>query len=418
MKLLLRNYIKTFEGLSKEVWWLSLITFVNRFGAMVIPFLSIYLNESIGITVNNVGWIMSAYGLGSVVGSYIGGKLTDFIGYYKVILMSLFFTGINFLWVMHVSDFWELCLSFFILITLADMGRPAFFVALSAYSKPENKTRSLTLLRLAINLGMGAGPVIGGLLIGTVGYHALFYADGFTCLFAAILMMHVLNPKKAKEVDTEVIVENPVAPGKDITYVYFLIGLMLFAMAFLPLFTVVPLYYRSIYEISELNIGLLMGINPLLIVLLEMPLVAWLLKKKYNNIQLTIMGIVFTGLSYIVLVWEAWIGVVFISIILMTFGEMIGFPFSNKFALDRSKIGKQGAFMGLYSMAFAIANIFAHNAGMQITAKYGFKIVWIFIFGLTIIACFFMYLSKQRVTKETIAKNLSLKSKIESTLDK
>lgn len=411
MKLILRNYIKTFEGLSREVWWLSLIIFVNRFGAMVIPFLSIYLNESIGITVNNIAWIMSAYGLGSVTGSYLGGKLTDRIGYYKVILMSLFFTGINFLWVMHITEFWGLCVSFFILIALADMGRPAFFVALSAYSKPENKTRSLTLLRLAINLGMGAGPMIGGLLIGTVGYHALFYADGFTCLFAALLMMYVLNPKKAREVDTEVIVENPVAPQKDITYVYFLIGLMLFAMAFLPIFTVVPLYYRAVYHISEFNIGLLMGINAFMIVILEMPLVAWLLKKKYDNIQLTVIGIAFTGISFLVLVWEAWIGVVFISIILMTFGEMIGFPFSNKFALDRSKIGKQGAFMGLYSMAFAIANIFSHNAGMQITANYGFKVVWLFIFGLTVIACFFMYLARQKATKETAAKNLSLKSK-------
>ncbi|WP_299681310.1 MFS transporter [uncultured Dokdonia sp.] len=411
MKLILRNYIKTFEGLSKEVWWLSLITFVNRFGAMVIPFLSIYLNESIGITLSDIAWIMSAYGLGSVVGSYIGGKLTDLIGYYKVILLSLFFTGINFLWVMHIAYFWGLCFSFFILITLADMGRPAFFVALSAYSKPENKTRSLTLLRLAINLGMGAGPMIGGLLIGTVGYHALFYADGFTCLLAALLMMYVLNPKTVKEVDTEVVVENPIAPEKDITYVYFLIGLILFAMAFLPLFTVVPLYYTTVYEISKPNIGLLMGINPIMIVLLEMPLVTWLLKKKYDNIQLTIIGIAFTGLSYIVLVWEAWIGVLFISIVLMTFGEMIGFPFSNKFALDRSKIGKQGAFMGLYSMAFAIASIFSHNAGMQITAKYGFKVVWLFIFGLTVIACFFMYLSRRKVMEETTTKQLYLKSK-------
>ncbi len=411
MKLILRNYIKTFEGLSKEVWWLSLITFVNRFGAMVIPFLSIYLNESIGITIANVGWVMSAYGLGSVVGSYIGGKLTDRIGYYKVILMSLLFTGINFLWVMHITSFIGLCLSFFFLITLADMGRPAFFVALSAYSKPENKTRSLTLLRLAINLGMGAGPMIGGLLIGTVGYHALFYADGFTCLSAALLMMYVLNPKKTKEVDTEIIVENPVAPEKDITYIYFLIGLMLFAMAFLPIFTVVPIYYRAIYQISEFNIGLLMGVNAFMIVLLEMPLVAWLQKKKYDNIQLTMIGIIFTGVSYVLLIWETWVGVVLISIILMTFGEMIGFPFSNKFALDRSKIGKQGAFMGLYSMAFAIANIFSHNAGMQITAKYGFKIVWLFIVGLTIVACFFMYLSRQKVTRETTTNKLSLKSK-------
>lgn len=367
---------------------------------MVIPFLSLYLNESLGITVERVAWVMTAYGLGSVAGSYLGGKLTDRIGYYKVILLSLVFTGINFLWVMHVQEFWMICLSFFILITLADMGRPGFFVALSAYSKPENKTRSLTLLRLAINLGMGAGPMIGGILIGTLGYKSLFYADGITCLLAAVLMIYVLHPKKVKEVDKEVVVQNPIAPEKDRTYLYFLIGMCLFAMAFLPIFTVVPLYYRAIYSISEFYIGAIIGVNAFLIVVLEMPMIAWLQKKKLNNIQLSIIGIAFTGLSYLALIWENWVGVVIVAIVLLTFGEMIGFPFSNKFALDRSKIGKQGAFMGLYTMAFAIANIFAHNLSLQIVAHYGYQMVWLFLSSLTVAACYFMYLSRKELSKD------------------
>lgn len=404
MKKLLRNYKKTFEGLSPEVWWLSLITFVNRFGAMVIPFLSLYLNESLGITVERVAWVMTAYGLGSVAGSYIGGKLTDYIGYYKVILFSLFFTGINFLWVMHVQEFWMICISFFILITLADMGRPGFFVALSAYSKPENKTRSLTLLRLAINLGMGAGPMIGGFLIAILGYKSLFYVDGITCLLAGFLMIYVLNPRKVQEMDTEVVVENPIPPQRDKAYRYFLIGLCLFAMAFLPIFTVVPLYYRAIYSISEFYIGAIIGVNAFLIVLLEMPLIAWLQSKKWDNIQLSIIGIIFTGLSYLALIYEAWVGVVIVAIVLLTIGEMIGFPFSNKFALDRSKIGKQGAFMGLYTMAFAIANIFAHNLSLQIVAHLGYKMVWIFLSSQALLACYFMYLARKELCKENDSK--------------
>ena len=44
-----------------------------------------------------VGWIMSCYGLGSVIGVYFGGKLSDHIGYYKVMLGSLFTTGLVFI---------------------------------------------------------------------------------------------------------------------------------------------------------------------------------------------------------------------------------------------------------------------------------------------------------------------------------
>ncbi|WP_317046416.1 hypothetical protein [Pukyongia salina] len=64
MKKLFSTYIRNFTGLSREIWLLSLVTFINRAGAMVIPFLSLYLVSDKGFSLPQVGWIMSAYGLG------------------------------------------------------------------------------------------------------------------------------------------------------------------------------------------------------------------------------------------------------------------------------------------------------------------------------------------------------------------
>ncbi|MCB0436910.1 MAG: MFS transporter, partial [Mangrovimonas sp.] len=61
MKKLIHYYIGTFAGLSKEVWWLALVTFINRSGTMVIPFLSLYLTDDLGFSLDKqVAWIMSA----------------------------------------------------------------------------------------------------------------------------------------------------------------------------------------------------------------------------------------------------------------------------------------------------------------------------------------------------------------------
>ena len=411
MKTLLRNYTNTFKGLSREIWWLSLITLINRAGAMVIPFLSIYLNKDLHFTLPDVAWIMTSYGLGSFAGAWLGGKLCDVIGYYKVILFSLIFTGINFLWVMHVETFWVMCFSFFILMALADMGRPAFFVALSAYSKPENKTRSLTLIRLAINLGFSVGPAVGGILIATAGYDALFYVDGITCIFAAVLMTQVLNPKKTKELDKEVMIENPRRPLKDTPYVLFLIALALFGIVFVQYFSTVPLYYKDAYKLGEDSIGLILALNGILIVIFEMPLIAWMDKKNLSNVQSTIVGLLMTGASFILLLWETWVGVVVIGMVIATFGEMISFPFSNKFALDRSKLGRQGAYMGVYSMSFSVAHIFGHNSGMQITEAFGFQTTWIFLIGLTLIAWLLLYIVKRMLANEKPLEPVSLTSK-------
>ena len=81
MKTIYANYLANFRGLSREIWLLSLVTFINRAGAMVIPFLSLYLVNVEGFTLPQVGWIMSCFGLGSLVGTYIGGRLTDAIGF-------------------------------------------------------------------------------------------------------------------------------------------------------------------------------------------------------------------------------------------------------------------------------------------------------------------------------------------------
>ena len=91
MQKLYNNYIDNFKGLSLQIWLLSLVTFINRAGAMVIPFLSLYLVKDLGFTKPEVGWIMTAFGLGALTGTWIGGKLTDLIGFYKVIIGSLFF---------------------------------------------------------------------------------------------------------------------------------------------------------------------------------------------------------------------------------------------------------------------------------------------------------------------------------------
>ena len=399
MKKLYFNYLDTFRGLSHEVWWLALITLINRAGTMVIPFLSLYLINDLQFTLSDVGWIMSFFGLGSVVGSWLGGKLTDKIGSYKIMYTSLFLTGILFIAMQYVTTYEGFCAGIFILMLVADTFRPAMFVALSSYSKPENKTRSVTLIRLAINLGFSAGPAVGGLIITTLGYGGLFWVDGITCVFAAVLLLKVLHPKKARVLD-EVKVENPVSAYSDKAFWIFLIAMMLFGVVFLQYFSTIPLYYKEVHHLTELEIGLLMGMNGLLIFLLEMPLVKWLENSKNTKIGLMLIGAVLTALSFVVLNLTSWVGILVVGMLLMTIGEMIAFPFSNAFAMDRAKKGNQGEYMALYSIAFSFAHIFGHNSGMQMIDKLGYESTWNIVTVLALLSAASLLLLKRVVKKE------------------
>ena len=165
------KYIDNFRGFSREIWILTLITFINRAGTMVLPFLSKYLKEDLDFSYNQVKWILISFGLGSIIGSWLGGKLSDKIGFYKIMIFSLMTSGLAFFGLQFVTSFKGLLIAMFFIMVIADMFRPAMFVSLGAYAKPENRTRALTLVRLAINLGFAAGPALGGLLIMSVGFH-------------------------------------------------------------------------------------------------------------------------------------------------------------------------------------------------------------------------------------------------------
>ncbi|MEE9349698.1 MAG: MFS transporter, partial [Flavobacteriaceae bacterium] len=192
---MLEKLLKPYKNLTKDIWILSGITLVNRTGAMVIPFLALYLTEALGFSFPEVGTIMTFYGLGSFVGTLLGGKLTDVIGYHKVMYISLLLGGILFFMLQYLETFWQFSIGIFILMTVIDLFRPAMWVAIADYSSEENKTRSVTLIRLAINLGFSFGPALAGFIIAFISYKGLFWVDAVTTFIAGILLFFFLSQK-------------------------------------------------------------------------------------------------------------------------------------------------------------------------------------------------------------------------------
>ncbi len=375
MRQLYHSYLSAFTGLSPEVWWLALITLINRAGTMVIPFLSLYLTQDRGFTLENVGFIMSCFGLGSLLGTWSGGKLTDLFGYYRVMLGSLMCSGILFIILQFLTAYWAICSGIFILMVFSDAFRPASFVALSAYSKPQNKTRSITLIRLAINLGFSAGPALGGLIIAAVGYFGLFWVDGITCIMAGLLLLFILNPKKARVQDNFANLK-PLSAYTDRSYMIFIAAMVLFGFIFVQYFSTIPLYYNVVHALSELQIGLLLAMNGFLIFVFEMPLIKFMESRAWSKVTNVCVGLFLVGMSFLLLNLTAWSGVLVLGMLLMTLGEMIAFPFSNSYAMERARRGKAGEYMALYSMAFSVSHIFAHNLGMRSIASQGYGTTW------------------------------------------
>jgi predicted MFS family arabinose efflux permease len=118
-----------------------------------------------------------------------------------------------------------------------------------------------------------------------------------------------------------------------------------------------------------------------------MPIVHALEKSKLNRLSIVIGGTFLLLLSFLMLTISSWVGIAVLGMVLMTFGELFGFPFSNTFALERANKGNKGAYMAMYSMTFSFAHILGPNIGMQLTANFGFQITWYVMAFLLLISC-------------------------------
>jgi len=371
-------YRNAYSGLSKSTWLLSLVMLVNRSGTMVVPFMTIYLTSpSMGYSIGQAGLVMGIFGLGAVCGGFLGGRLTDRLGYRKVQLIALIGGGFLFILLGQMKNFPLICGATFLLSIVNESFRPANSTAIAAYSKEENRTRSFSLNRLAVNLGWAVGGAMGGILA-SINYHLLFWVDGCTNLAGALLLFYLLAPagEKTPAHKTAVTTATVASPYRDPIYLQFILFTIFFATCFFQLFTILPLYYKKVLHLQEYTIGLLMTLNGLIITAFEMVLV-FSMEGKRQNLVYIVYGVCLVSLSFLLLnilpplLWTA-----VLCMILVTVGEITSMPFMNSFWIARTNPANRGQYAGLYTIAWSVAQVIGPAGGAQIAGHAGFTTLW------------------------------------------
>ena len=412
MKNFFTNYINNFRGFSKEVWVLTLITYINRAGAMVMLFLTKYLHENFFFTLTEIGWMLVCIGAGALFGTWLGGRLTDRVGFYTIMLASLFLTGFGIISLMFLYDFIEICVGLFIVTAIADMYKPAMYVAVSNFTTQANRTRALTLVRLAVNLGIVSGPIIAGLIIQKDNYDMLFWIDGLTCIIAITVFMLLIDESKIykarKIIEREKIknglIKNSILPDKN--FIIFWFASFLTAFLFFQLFTTIPLYNSDKLKLTELQIGLLLAFNGLLIFLFEMPLISFLEKRKLEATKIILLGSVFMTSGFLFLLFSNLVIVLVISILFITLGQILLFSFSNTFAFARAVRGQEGKYMAFYAMSFSAAQILSPKIGYSVIDNFSYFSNWLLmsVFGAVGILLYYQLdknIRLENLTKQT-----------------
>ena len=391
LRQIINAYKTSFSGLSKETWILSFVILLNRCGYMAVPFMGLYVTQSLHRPESDAGIVISLFGVGAILGAAAGGKFTDMFGFRPVQIFSSIIGGALFLLFSQINNFTLLCVMSVLISFFYDAFRPANFAAIAAYSSPGLETRSYSLNRLATNIGFSFGITIGG-LIASINYKLLFIVDGVVSILVGLAIFLLLPTvkgfrKTAIEKAKNVFVRKP---WQDSLFIKFVLLTTVFATCFFLMFRVVPVFFKQEWHIDEAAIGLILGVNGALIALLEMIMISKIENKRSAKFYI-VTGVLIVSFSFAFLMIPKTLPIVLalLSIVGFTFGEMFSMPFINTFVIKRSNEFNRGQYAAGFSIAWSIAQI-TPVAGFYLAEKLGYNMLWLSS-GVLLLFCAYGY---------------------------
>jgi predicted MFS family arabinose efflux permease len=386
-------------GLPREVWVLSAATLVNKAGAMVLPFLAIYLTRQLHFPLSTAGFVMTLYGAAALVAAPVSGRLSDRYGPIRIMRISLIASGVVMLVFPLAKSLTWVCTATVALSLIAEAFRPANLTIFGDLVRPEQRKAAFALNRLAINLGMSMGPAIGGVLA-TVSFRSLFWVNGAASLAGGAILVASKFPESRLIAQEHEIGESLgtrprlASPGHlDRRLLFFLAGMLPVAIVFFQHMSSMPLYLVRDLHFSEAMYGLLFTVNTLLIVFLEVKLNT--ATAHWPHARTLALGAILCGLGFGALAFATDTRAVIATVVVWTLGEMFFFPGMAAYLTDIAPVERRGEYMGLSQMVMGLAFTIGPWAGTAILARFGGRALWLATLALGAAAGVWMSQLKQ-----------------------
>lgn len=351
------------------------------------------MTDHLQFDIKSAGIVLSFFGIGSVVGSWFGGMITDKIGEFKVQSLSLFLSVPMFCLIPFFHTEVGLAAIIFVQSSISEAFRPANSVAVSKYAKPGNITRAFSLNRMAVNLGFSVGPALGGILA-AISYDFLFYSNAVGALLAGLTYVFFFRNRSYRNKDKikNEVDDKAVSPYRDTQFIVFVAGCFLFSVCFFQILNTMTIFYKKEAHLSAETIGYILGFSGIIVVVMEMIMVQ--LAEKYLKLKTTmLLGTLFCAVAFAMLAADTSIWLLVVSISILSLGEIWALPFMATITSLRSGTHNKGTYMGLLGIAFSLSFIITPSLGTFIAENFGFTVLWIGTgILLTITAIAFYYI--------------------------
>ena len=349
------------RALPRPAWVLFFGTFLNKFGAFVVPFLTLYLTKQ-GYSVAEAGMAVGAYGVGGLFASLLGGHLADALGRRQTIGLSMFLGAVT---MMLLSQMHQLGL--IILLTAltgltAEFYRPASSALLTDLVPPEQRVTAFSALRMAFNAGFAFGPATAGFLA-AYGFFWLFAGDSATCVLFGVVALFLLpdatynRQANASWSEAWAVLRHDRRLHQMLA-ANFAVGLVFFQVA-----STYGLYVMRL-GFSPSTYGMLVSLNGLMVVLVELPLTT--LTRRFPSRRVLALGYVIIGLGFALNYFAHTIPMLALGMMTFTLGEMLTMPMASAYIANLAPAHMRGRYLGVSSLTWSLALIVGPGLGMKL----------------------------------------------------
>ena len=343
----------------RDFWMMIVVNFVDRLGgSLLFPFFALYVTKKFNVGMTEVGGLFAIFFISGFIGSFPGGALTDRFGRKGIIIFSLIATSFSTLLMGFVNEFQLFLLVAFISGIFTDVGGPAYEAVFMDLLPEEKRTSGFGIRRVAFNLAIVIGPIIGG-FVAARSYLALFIIDAIISAIVALLVFLLIPetkpaaPEGKIQESTSETFAGYLRVLRDRRFIAFTLVCLLTWLVYMNINTTLGVFLRDQHGVPESGYGWLISINATMVVLLQFPITRRL--EKNPPMLMMALGTFFiaAGLLLYGFVGTFWLFAVAMAII--TIGEMVTIPIANAVVAKFAPEEMRGRYTFVYGNSWGIS---------------------------------------------------------------
>jgi MFS family permease len=389
---------KIYHEFPRLFWIVVSVSFIDGIGGtLLFPFFALYITQRFGVGMTQAGILLGLSSLFGLVGSMVGGALTDRFGRKQLILFGLIFSAISTLGFGFVNKFALLFPLVIMVGLLSSVAQPAHQAMIADILPEKQRQEGFGILRVVGNLAWIIGPTIGGFLA-NINFFYLFVIDSIiSCLVAVIIYRVIPETKpephayeKSESLLTTITGYRFVA--RDTAFISFIVANILMMLVYQQMYGSLSVYLRDNHGINPQGYGFLMTTSAITVVLFQF----WLTRliKHRPPFLMMAFGTIFYVIGFVLFGIVTTYVLFALNIVIITIGEMIVVPTSQALVAGFAPEKMRGRYMAVAGLSWAIPSTIGPGAAGYILDNYNPNLLWYIggaLCGLSVLAYYFLH---------------------------